>query len=607
MSKKYDFSGWATQNDIQCSDGRIIKKDAFVGNDKTEVPLVWQHAVSSVSNVLGHALLENRDSGVYAYCTFNETPDGLHAKELVKHGDIKSLSIYANKLVQKGNDVVHGCIKELSLVVAPANPGAYIDNVMIHSDEDSVTVDYEKAVIYNDSQILVHSEDDDEENVDEPEEESKEEATEDEQSEESDDENQNGAEEPEEGEMAHSDDDTEEDISIQEVYDSMNPEQKVATQILIAKAVEDAEQNGGKESMAHTNLFEGQEAQDNVLSHSEIMEIVGEAKKSGSLKDTVLAHSISDVDCLFPDAKTINKEPDFIKRDTGWVGQVMRKVHKSPFSRVKSIHANITADAARAKGYIKGEEKTDEVFTLLKRTTTPQTIYKTQKLDRDDVIDITDFNVVSFVKTEMRMMLDEEIARAILIGDGRSTSSDDKINEANIRPIYTDADLYTIKKRVVFSATETEGGKAKKFVQACIRARKDYKGSGNAALYTTEDVLTECLLLEDNNGRVIYDSVEKLATALRVTEIIPVPVMEGTSRTVTENSASVTLDLMGIIVNLTDYNVGADKGGAVSMFEDFDIDFNKQKYLIETRCSGAMTKPYGAIVVESQTLAASEG
>ena len=592
MSKKYDFSGWATQNDIRCSDGRTIKRNAFVGNDGGQVPLVWQHNTSSVDNVLGHALLENRDTGVYAYCTFNETPSGQNAKELVKHGDINALSIFANKLQQVGKDVIHGCIKELSLVVSPANPGAYIDNVMIHSENDSMEIDMESAVIYNDGLLLLHSDDENQNSVEHA------------------DDEKNDTEEKEESEKVDNDDED----TVGAIYDSMTTKQKTVTNILIAKALEDAknaeddaenaEHDGGKE-MAHTNVFEN-EQDTNVLSHDEMKAIVEDAKRNGSLKDAVLAHSITDVSYLFPDAKSVSDTPDFIKRDTGWVGTVMKGVHKTPFSRVKSIHANITADEARAKGYTKGDEKTDEVFTLLKRTTNPQTVYKYQKLDRDDVVDIIDFDVIAWVKSEMRMMLDEEIARAVLVGDGRLSSSDYKINDTNIRPIYTDADLYSVKQRIVYAHNASDDNKAKAFIQGAVKARKNYKGSGNPVCFTTEDMLTNCLLMEDNNGRVIYDSISKLATAMRVKEIITVPVMDNLSRTITEDSESVTLALEGIIVNLNDYNVGADKGGSVNLFEDFDLNFNKQEYLIETRVSGAMTKPYGAIVIESQTLAEPE-
>lgn len=555
--EKYDFSGWATRNDIKCSDGRTIRKNAFKDNDGQTVPLVWNHSHNDPANVLGHALLENRDQGVYAYCTFNNSELGQTAKELVEHGDVTSLSIYANKLKQNGGDVIHGAIREVSLVLAGANPGAYIDSVMVHGEESD-----EEAVIFTGENIsLSHAE-----SEPQPEEKIEEEKT-----------------------MAK-------EKTVQDVFNELTEEQKQVVYALIGQALEDAQ--GGEDEGDYEmkqNVFDNDEMYSgNVLSHSDMMDIISDAKRYGSMKDSFLAHTqtygIENVDFLFPDPENVNMPPTFIERDMGWVQKVMDSVHHTPFSRIKSMFADITADEARAKGYIKGNMKKEEVFTLLKRTTTPTTIYKKQKMDRDDVVDITDFDVIAWLKKEMRLMLDEEIARAILIGDGRLSSSDDKINETNVRPILTDEDLYTVKANITVAANATGSEKAKAFIDAVIRSRKDYKGSGSPTLFTTEDMVTECLLLEDSMGHKLYKSEAELATTLRVKEIVTVEVMEGVKD---KNSH----DVAGIIVNLADYNVGADKGGAVNMFDDFDIDYNQQKYLIETRCSGALIKPYSAIAL----------
>ena len=555
--EKYDFSGWATRNDIKCSDGRTIRKNAFKDNDGQTVPLVWNHSHNDPANVLGHALLENRDQGVYAYCTFNNSELGQTAKELVEHGDVTSLSIYANKLKQNGGDVIHGAIREVSLVLAGANPGAYIDSVMVHGEESD-----EEAVIFTGENIsLSHAE-----NEPQPEEKIEEENT-----------------------MAK-------EKTVQDVFNELTEEQKQVVYALIGQALEDAqdEEDEGDYEMKQ-NVFDNDEMNSgNVLSHSDMMDIISDAKRYGSMKDSFLAHTqnygIENVDFLFPDPENVNMPPTFIERDMGWVQKVMSGVHHTPFSRIKSMFADITADEARAKGYIKGNLKKEEVFTLLKRTTTPTTIYKKQKMDRDDVVDITDFDVIAWLKKEMRLMLDEEIARAILVGDGRLSSSDDKINETNVRPILTDEDLYTVKANITVASNATGSEKAKAFIDEVIRSRKDYKGSGNPTLFTTEDMVTECLLLEDSMGHKLYKSEAELATTLRVKEIVTVEVMEGVKD---KNSH----DVAGIIVNLADYNVGADKGGAVNMFDDFDIDYNQQKYLIETRCSGALIKPYSAIAL----------
>lgn len=575
---EYDFGGYATRNNIKCSDGQTICKDAFKDNDQDIVPLVWNHQHGDVTNVLGHALLENRADGVYAYCSLNNTEKGKIAKEQVKHGDIEALSIYANHLKRNGSDVIHGAIREVSLVLAGANPGAYIDSIMLHSEYSD-----EDAIIYSGDNIeLYHAEEKTNNNVNEV------------------------TDKPTKNDGNEVTDKQTTAKSMQEVLDTLTSEQKKAVYGLIGLIGEkygikpDTENNDEEDDneedkdMKH-NLFDNEE-QNDVLAHADTTAIFADAKRYGSLRDSALAHGIDDIEYLFPDAQTIDNAPDFIKREDTWVSDVMNGVHHTPFSRIKSMHANITEDDARAKGYIKGHLKKDEVFGLLKRTTTPTTIYKKQKLDRDDVIDITSFDVVSWIKTEMRMMLNEEIARAILIGDGRLSGSDDKISEVNIRPIWTDSDLYTINKTIKVSSKATSADRAKAFITESIRARKDYKGSGSPALYASEEMIIECLLLEDKNGRVIYDSMDKLKNVLRVSKIVSVPVMEGAKRNDSKDSKEHLL--AGIFVNLTDYNVGADKGGAVNMFDDFDIDYNAQKYLIETRCSGALIKPYSAIAVE---------
>lgn len=570
---KYDFSGWATKNNLKCSDGRTIMKDAFKENDGQVVPLVWNHQHNDVFNVLGHALLKNKDEGTYAYCSFNGTESGQQAKALVDSGDVVSLSIYANQLKERNGQVFHGNIREVSLVLAGANPGAVITNVIKHGED----VEDEAFIVTGENIELFHSDD------------------------KKDDEGTK--EDPDSGK------------TIKDVFDSMTEEQRTAAYYVITQALNndadddddnDNDQKEDKEDMKH-NVFDRDDTDkmEGVIMHSdgtpvtveEVSTIFADAKRYGSLKDSVLQHGIEDIEYLFPDAKNVTQTPQFIKRDTGWVSEVMGAVHHTPFSRIKSLFADITEDDARAKGYIKGKLKKEEFFSLIKRTTTPTTVYKKQKLDRDDVIDITDFDVVSWIKSEMRGMLDEEIARAVLVGDGRISSSDDKINETNIRPIWKDEDLYTIKARFTVSDSATDDDKAQAFIRAAIKARKEYKGSGNPVLYTTEDVLTDCLLLTDKMGRDLYDSVEKLAKKLRVSKIITVPVMEGLTNKVSAD----TYALYGIIANLSDYNIGADKGGAINMFDDFDIDYNAQKYLIETRCSGALIKPYSAIAIELKT------
>ena len=615
MGASYDFSGWATRNDIKCSDGRVIRKDAFKDCDGLVVPLVWNHDHNNATNVLGHALLENREDGVYTYGSFNDTEDGVTARKLVQHGDITHLSIYANKLTQKGHDVIHGAIREVSLVLAGANPGAYIDTVIAHSD----TADEEAIIsIIEDDTAIEHSvavpaqnpvEEATAEPVAEPVvEETKPEPVKEEPAKPKTSKKAKPKKEEEEVvEHADSEDDAKEDDAkemadekkektVGEVFDTLTPEQKTVVYALIGQALEEAGavEEEGDEEVKH-NVFESDMDTNDYLSHAEMDAIFSDAKRGGSLREAVIAHGIEDIDYLFPEAKAVNGgAPEFIKRQDAWVTKVMNGVHHTPFSRIKSVFADITEADARAKGYLKGNYKKEELFGLLKRTTSPTTVYKKQKLDRDDQLDIVDFDVVAWIKNEMRMMLDEELARAILVGDGRSAASDEKINEQCIRPIWTDDDIYTVKKTFAVAANATADQKAKAFIQACVRARKDYRGSGDPVLFTTEDMLTNCLLMEDQMGRIIYDTQDKLANTLRVREIVTAPVLENLSRAV----AGVTYNLQGIIVNLRDYNVGADKGGAVNMFDDFDIDYNAQKYLIETRCSGALIKPYSAIAIE---------
>ena len=592
--EKYDFHGWATRNDLRCSDGRIIRRDAFKHCDGKIVPLVWNHRHDDPTNVLGHALLENREDGVYAYCAFNDSEAGKAARLLVEHGDISALSIFANGLKQDGSNVLHGDIKEVSLVLAGANPGASIANVIRHGE----TVE-DEADIYTGEDFIVGMEED-KKNIE------------------------------------HSDSDMKEkkevdwdDKTVADVLKTFTPDQQkvlyqLVTDALAAKdeAQDEAQdetnekkdennKNGGNNTMKH-NVFDNSEQNENVLQHDDFQAIISDAKRYGSMREAFenyakdhdvdineLTHSadygIENIGYLFSDDKAITREPIMVSRNMDWVAKFTNSVRHTPFSRIKSLFANITEDDARAKGYIKGNVKKEEVFTLLKRSTTPTTVYKKQKIDRDDVIDIVDFDVVAWLKREMRVMLDEEIARAALVGDGRVSSSDDKIDPIHIRPIWTDDDFYTIKQTVSVASSDNESTIAKNFIKQCIKARKNYKGSGNPTLYTTEDMLTDMLLLEDTTGRVIYESTAKLATTLRVKEIVTVPVMENLTRT---DDQSKVHTLLGIIVNPYDYTIGADKGGAVNMFDDFDIDYNQQKYLIETRCSGALTLPYSAIAVE---------
>ena len=587
MGVKYDFSGYVTKNDLKCSDGRTIRKNAFKDCDGLVVPLVWQHQHNDPINVLGHCLLENRDDGVYGYGTCNDTESGRQAKALVQNGDITHMSIYANQLKQDHGNVLHGMIREVSLVLAGANPGALIDfPILAHSGEELE----DEAIIYleDDDVIALHHAD--EETKKKPEEE----------------------EEMAEDKKPEKEEEQKKGETVQDVFNTLNEKQKKVVYYMIGQALqdkkdaEDEDDEDEGEEMKH-NVFDNEQEYAPVLSHADMETIFRDAKKLGSLKDAVeyhaeegvLAHAmmpistdgmvgpsqatasqdygVRDLDMLFPEYKSLNNPPEWIKRDTSWVSIVMNGVHHTPFSRIKSQFANITEDDARARGYMKGKQKKEEVFTLLKRTTDPQTVYKKQKLDKDDITDITDFDVVAWIKAEMRVQLDEELARAYLIGDGRANDSDDKIKEDHIRPIAKDVDLFNISVM------------AKMFIDEVIRNRKFYKGSGNPTMFTTADMLTEMLLLEDGIGHKLYKSVGELATALRVSNIVEVEVMEG--QKINGN------DLAAIIVNLSDYNVGADKGGAIDLFDDFDIDYNQYKYLIETRCSGALIKPFSAMTV----------
>jgi HK97 family phage prohead protease/HK97 family phage major capsid protein len=571
MSKKFDFSGYATKIDLKCSDGRVIRKDAFKHNSGQTVPLVWQHLHNDPTNILGHALLENREDGVYTYCTFNDTESAKHAKMLVEHGDITALSIHANQLKQKGDSVIHGVIREVSLVLAGANPEALIDNLSIQHGDGRYETDETEAIIFTGQKISLTD-------------------------------------------LEHSDD-SGEDKTVKDVLDTLNDEQKEVVYAMLAHALgegkdkkdDEEEKDEDNKKMEHSdkggnkmkkNVFDNKGDEDKkktTLTHSQFQTILANAQKCGSLKEAVLSHAgtygIDDIDFLFPDAKTITPVPDFIKREMGWVPGVISGTRHTPFSRIKSTAADITAEEARALGYVKGALKKDEVIKLLKRVTGPTTVYKKQKLDRDDIIDITDLDVVAWLKSEMRMMLDEELARAVLIGDGRASDSADKINEENIRPIHKDEDMYAHHVSLDSDVDTFD------IVEAIIRARVHYKGSGNPALYTTPNILTDMLLLKDTTGRRLYNTESELASALRVSKIVEVPVMEGQTRE-TDDDVPVEMDLIGIIVNLKDYVMGADKGGQVSMFDDFDIDYNQYKYLIETRCSGALVHPKSALVIE---------
>lgn len=606
MNKDYDFGGWATKNNIKCSDGRTILKDAFKQNDGQKVPLVWNHQHNDPSEVLGHALLENRDEGVYAYCKFNNTESGQTAKSLVANGDVDKLSIYANRLKTHMNNVMHGCIREVSLVLAGANPGAFIDTVISHGEDAEAE---EEGIIYTDEHIETIEHSDDESN--------KKGETD------MEDENKKVDEEKK---------DENNEKTIQEVFETLNEEQKNAVCAIVGQLLEhsddsedeseddskdeseddsenkdnDSEDNSennndeGEEDMKH-NVFDNDKNNDEVLQHSEILaSAIQDAKKYGSLKESVIEHAainnITDIGKLFPDATALNKEPIMIEKDQTWVGKIINTIKHTPFSRVKVTMGKMTEPQARAKGYIKGNKKTNIQMAALNRIVTPTTVYIKNEIDRDDVIDITDFDVVAWQKREMRKELDKELALAALLGDGRDISDNDKINEQNIIPIIKDVDTFTIKYTITegvdYKQTNNSASNNDSFtkgiIRAAIRSRKEYKGSGSPTFFTTEDYLTDMLLIEDQNGRRIYESLAQLALALRVKEIVTIPVME----------QEAYKDIVGVIVNMADYTMGADKGGSINMFDDFDIDYNQMKYLMETRCSGALTVPYSAIVLK---------
>lgn len=572
----YDFSGYATKANTKCYDGLTIAPNAFADDNGRKVPVVWNHNHSGPEYVLGHALLQNRRDGVYAYVKMNDTPSGQTALEAVRSGDIDAMSIFANGLKKAGQTVMHGVIRELSLVLAGCNPGALIDEIVAHgADSDG---EGGEAFIYTDGGLsLKHGLDPDDNPLNE-----------------------------EDDEMAK-----EGGKTLEEVVDTMNDEQKEALYALVGMAKNDLDEDDDPEEddydeeddeddyddydeeddMKH-NVFDNDPEQ-GVLRHSmdEINAAIADGKSCGSMKDAFIAHGIEDVEWLFPEDHLLDTPPRIIDNDQSWVSKVMSGVHHIPFSRVKSMAADLTEEDARAKGYIKGNFKKEQVFGLLKRSTTPTTVYKKQKMDRDDVADITGFDVIAWLKQEMRVKLNEELARAYLIGDGRLSSSDDKINEGNIRPIYNDDDLFTIKVQVETAAGDDTATKLDKMMTAVLKARKNYKGAGNPTFYTTDDTLTDLLLLKDKIGHRLYKNEAEVAQALRVKEIVTVPQMEGMT-------GKLGGEFVGIIVNLADYTVGADKGGAVNMFDDFDIDYNQQKYLIETRCSGAMTTPFGAMAIE---------
>ena len=587
MNKDYDFGGWATRNNIKCSDGRTILKDAFKQNDGQKVPLVWNHQHNDPSEVLGHALLENRAEGVYAYCKFNNTESGQTAKSLVANGDVDKLSIYANRLKTHMNNVMHGCIREVSLVLAGANPGAFIDTVISHGEDAEAE---EEGTIYTDEHIDIIKHNDDE--------------------------NDKKGETDMEDENKKVDEEKKEENNektIQEVFETLNEEQKNAVYAIVGQALEDndnseddsedsSENNNdeGEEDMKH-NVFDNDKNNDEVLQHSEILaSAIQDAKKYGSLKESVIEHAainnITDIGKLFPDATALNKEPIMIEKDQTWVGKIMNAIKHTPFSRVKVTMGKMTEPQARAKGYIKGNKKTNIQMAALNRIVTPTTVYIKNEIDRDDVIDITDFDVVAWQKREMRKELDKELALAALLGDGRDISDNDKINEQNIIPIIKDVDTFTIKYTITEGVDYKQANNSasnndsftKGIIRAAIRSRKEYKGSGSPTFFTTEDYLTDMLLIEDQNGRRIYESLAQLALALRVKEIVTIPEME----------QEAYKDIVGVIVNMADYTMGADKGGSVNMFDDFDIDYNQMKYLMETRCSGALAVPYSAIVLK---------
>lgn len=586
----YDFSGWATKANVKCFDGLTIAPNAFKECDGKVVPVVWNHDHSAPESVLGHALLQNRKEGMYAYVKLNDTSSGQTAKACVDNGDIDAMSIYANGIQKAGKTVMHGMIKELSLVIAGCNPGALIDEVVKHS-ADGTEEDSSEAFIYTDSGLsLKHGLDPDDNPL------------EDEVLQHSDNSGETNKDEKGEGKMADANEKT-----VKEVFDTLTKEQKNVVYAIIGSALDEGkggesdDKGDGKENNTMRHCFENDNG-GTVLKHSldDINGIIATASKHGTLRDAFLdagitgdelAHSIENMDYLFPDDHNLDTVPRIVDRDQTWVDKVMNSVHHVPFARVKVMFADLTEDEARAKGYIKGNYKKEQVLKLLKRSTTPTTVYKKQRFDRDDIVDMSTMDVVGFVKKEQRGKLNEELGMAFLIGDGRDDASDDKINELNIRPIFNDDDFYTIKVVVQPGTNATDDAKAKATIKSIIKARKNYKGSGSPTFYTTDDVLTDMLLLEDGIGHPLYADEAALARKLRVKEIVTVPRMEG-------RKGAKGGDLLGIVVNLADYTVGADKGGEVNMFDDFNIDYNQLIYLIETRCSGAMTTPYGAMAIE---------
>ena len=585
MAVKCDFSGYATKNDVRCSDNKVIRHGAFVAYDGKSVPLVWQHQHKDVTNVLGHADLEVREDGVYAYAHLNHSDAGRTAREMVRNGDIKAMSIYATHVKARGNDVVHGELVEVSLVLRGANPGAYIDQVSIQHGDNGDEIE---AVMYTDAQIdfVSHSDEEDE----------------DFEAEETDD--VEHAEEEPEADEAESDED---DPTLGEIFEGMTDQQKTAVYAIVGQIVdaddEEAEEpvedtahsdTTTEDTMAHQNVFEGSKTEElPVLTHADVEQIFADAKSCGSLKEAVLSHAdnygIKQIDTLFPDAKNLWTTPEFIKRKTDWVSSVVGAAKHSPFSRIKTQFADITADEARAKGYIKGNKKKDEVFSLLKRTTSPTTIYKKQKLDRDDILDITDFDVVTWIRGEMRIMIEEELGRAVLLGDGREASSDDKIKDDCIRPVYKEDTLYA-PRVILAKETTTED-----MLDSIVRAMDDYEGSGNPTWFAAPQVITEILLLKDKMGHRLFSSLSDLADYVGVSKIVKVPLMKNLIRNSNKNGK---VDALGIIVNMSDYTIGADKGGQLFAAEDFDISFNQYHYLLETRLSGALTKVKSAIILE---------
>lgn len=584
---EYDFSGYATRANVKCTDGRVIMPNAFAHQDGERMPLLYQHLHNDPSNILGHVVLENRKDGVYAYGKFNNSPSAQDVKEAVLHGDITSMSIFANNLTERGNAVSHGDIKEVSLVLAGANKGAIIDNLVVqHSDGEEEYMDGEAIISFGEALVHAESEDDSE----------------------------------------SSSDDGGDDETVQDVVDSMNDKQKKVMYALIAAALEE-QAEGGKGEMAQSeeleensmthNVFEQDAAKKDqgpaqkTLTHDEMHAILTSAQELGSLRKAILQHTatygIDNIEILFPDAKSVTTPPEWVKRRTEWVSGVINGARHSPFSRIKSMTADITADEARARGYIKGNKKVEEVFPVMQRVTTPTTIYKKQKLDRDDIIDITDFDVVNWIRQEMRMMLDEEIARAVLVGDGRSKlgsdgkANPDKIDESHIRPIWTDDDFYSPKVQVASTRTTEQ------LMEDIVRAMDEYEGSGSPTLYTTQTFVTDMLLLKDTLGRRLYNSEAEIMSFLGVSSIVKVPIMKNLSRSVTtgegQSATTKTYDLKAIIVNIGDYTIGADKGGEIASFDDFDIDYNQYKYLLETRISGCLIHPKSAVIVEQEQAA----